>query len=171
MASMPCSSSGGSIPVTVPAVDESPEVAAGSAMCPPPTRLVNAVATTARPSIAVQSLDAMDDRSSPSPRHARVRRVGGSRRRRASHRRQRWDDCGLHTTNAREAAWRAAAAPAGQVSSSTIVLLGPRSALPAHHSARPRSTSVSGGSCLRGCEGAACGRGLAGDAIRTAWNS
>jgi hypothetical protein len=79
--------------------------------------------------------------------------------------------CGLHTTSAREAAWRAAAAPAGQVSSSTIVLLGPRSALPAHHSARPRSTSVSGGSCLRGCEGAACGRGLAADAIRTAWNS
>ena len=33
--------------------------------------------------------------------------------------------CGLHTTNAREAAWRAAAAPAGQVSSSTIVLLVP----------------------------------------------
>jgi hypothetical protein len=33
--------------------------------------------------------------------------------------------CGLHTTSAREAAWRAAAAPAGQVSSSTIVLLGP----------------------------------------------
>jgi hypothetical protein len=50
--------------------------------------------------------------------------------------------CGLHTTSAREAAWRAAAAPAGQVSSSTIVLLGPRSALPAHHSARPSAPRI-----------------------------